>query len=225
MLKLLALDDRYRNVRGAEQAKHDREEARTHAADSIAVISGQADLEQFREDFENQFRQDLTLGVRVLKVLATYFQDDTSPGLLLYEEFVVADKPLDRAARLQVSEEVRRAHRMMLKVFPPKEFYALLAAVEDSCDLSRNRPLVEDLLTNLKQTSTKISDVVAVERLPGEAFGGAYRRGDTFLTSASEALKNLTSVEIELIGSHLKTCATPLRQDPNLVERFGVVLA
>ena len=27
MLKLLALDDRYRNIRGSEQAKHDREEA------------------------------------------------------------------------------------------------------------------------------------------------------------------------------------------------------
>ena len=42
MLKLLALDDRYRNVRGRAQQEHDREEARTHSADCIAVISGQA---------------------------------------------------------------------------------------------------------------------------------------------------------------------------------------
>ena len=52
MLKLLALDDRYRNLRGPDQAKHDREEARTHSADTIAVVSGQADLGKFKEDFE-----------------------------------------------------------------------------------------------------------------------------------------------------------------------------
>ncbi len=225
MLKLLALDDRYQNIRGAEQAKHDREEARTHAADSIAVISGQAELDQFRKNFENQFRQDLPLGVRVLKILGSYFRDDTSPGLLVYEEFIVADKPIDRPARLQVRGEARRAHQMMLKIFPPKEFYALLAAVEDCCDLHRNRPLVEGFLGNLNQTRTKISDVAAVERLPGEAFGGAYGRGDKFLTSSPEALKNLTSTEVELIAAHLEICAAPLRQDSDLVERFGAVLA
>jgi hypothetical protein len=224
MLKLVALDERYRNIRGPEETRHDREEARTHAADSIAVISGQADLEQFRKNFENQFRQDLKLGVRALKILETYFRDDTSPGLLVYEEFIVADKPIDRAARLQVSGEARRAHQMMLKIFPPRQFYALLAAVEDSCDLGRNRQLVEAFLANLKRTNTKISGVAAVERLPGEAFGGAYRKGDTFLTSASEALKNLTPIETELVAAHLETCATPLRQDPDLVQRFGVVL-
>jgi hypothetical protein len=225
MLKLIALDERYRNIRGPEEARHDREEARTHAADSIAVISGQADLKQFRKNFENQFRQELKLGVRVLKILETYFREDTSPGLLVYEEFIVADKPIDRAARLQVSEAARRAHRIMLKIFPRKEFYVLLAAVEDSCDLGRNRQLVEAFLANLKQTNTKISDVAAVERLPGEAFGGAYRKGDTFLTSASEALKNLTSIEIELVRSHLETCATLLSHDPDLVKHFGMVLA
>ena len=113
----------------------------------------------------------------------------------------------------------------MLKIFPPKEFYVLLAAVEDSCDLGRNRQLVEAFLANLKQTNTKISDVTAVERLPGEAFGGAYRKGDTFLTSASEALKNLTAIEIDLVGSHLEACATLLSHDPDLVKHFGMVLA
>src|SRR5438876_6072954 len=37
MLKLLALDDRYRNIRGLAEARHDREEARTHAADIVAI--------------------------------------------------------------------------------------------------------------------------------------------------------------------------------------------
>jgi hypothetical protein len=225
MLKLLALDDRYQNIRGPEQAKHDREEARTHAADVVHVISGQAGIEQFKENFENQFRQEPTLGVRVLKILHTYFRDDTSPGLLLYEEVIAADQPLDRAARQQVRQEAKRAHQMMLKVFPPKEFYALLGAVEDCCDLRRNPPLVEGFLTNLKQTGTKITDAVALERLPGEAFGGAYRKGDTFLTNASEALKSLPSIEASLISSHLQTHAAPLRRDPYLAERFGPTLA
>jgi hypothetical protein len=39
MLKLLALDDRYRNVRGPAESRHDREEARTHAADIVAIVS------------------------------------------------------------------------------------------------------------------------------------------------------------------------------------------
>jgi hypothetical protein len=224
MLKLLALDDRYRNIRGPEQAKHDREEARTHAADIVAVMSGQPNLQQFRENFENQFRQDLTLGVRLLKILQTYFRDDTSPGLLLYEEFIVADKPINRTARHQVSEELRVAHQMMLNIFPAKEFYGLMAAAEDSCDIGRNRPLVEDFLANLKQTRTKISDVTALECLPVEAFGGAYRKGDKFLTSASEAMRNLTSMQMNLIGSHLRACAVSLRLDSDLVERFGAAL-
>jgi len=225
MLKLLALDDRYQNIRGSEQAKHDREEARTHAADIVAVISGQADLEEFRGSFENQFRQDLALGVRVMKILASYFRNDTSPGLLVYEEFIVADKPLNRIAQREVREEATRAHQMMLKILPPKEFYSLLAAVEDSCDVDRNRPLVEDFLSNLKQTRTKITAADAVERLPAEAFGGAYGRGENFLTSASEALKNLAPIEVGLIGSHLQICGAPLRQASDLVERFDTVLA
>src|SRR5208283_1130536 len=44
MLKLLALEDRYRNIRGPAEAGHDREEARTHAADIVAIISAQADV-------------------------------------------------------------------------------------------------------------------------------------------------------------------------------------
>jgi len=49
-------------------------------------------------DFERQFRADFALGLRCLKILRGYFRENTSPGLLLYEEFLVADKPLDRSA-------------------------------------------------------------------------------------------------------------------------------
>jgi hypothetical protein len=105
MLKLLALDDRYQNVRGPDQAQHDHEEARTHSADSVAVASGQLDLRQFKENFINQFHRDHALGVRVLKILDRYFRENTSPGLLVYEESIVADQPLDRAARQTLAEE------------------------------------------------------------------------------------------------------------------------
>jgi hypothetical protein len=39
MLKLLALADRYSNIRGPKEARHDREEAQTHAADIVAIIT------------------------------------------------------------------------------------------------------------------------------------------------------------------------------------------
>jgi hypothetical protein len=121
MLKLLALDDRYRNIRGTAEARHDREEARTHAADIVAIVSAQADLKQFKAEFEHQFDRDPELGVRVNKILDSYFRETTSPGLLVYEEFIVADKPLDRDARREVRGEVKRAHKLILTLLLPKE--------------------------------------------------------------------------------------------------------
>jgi len=113
MLKLLALDESYRNIRGPAEAVHDREEARTHAADIVAIVSAQIDLQRFRADFEHQFDRDPELGLRVRQILDHYFRETTSPGLLVYEEFIVADKPLDRDARREVSGELERAHRLM----------------------------------------------------------------------------------------------------------------
>ena len=56
MLKLLALDDRYRNVRGPAESRHDREEARTHAADIVAIVSAQTNLSHFKEGFRAPVR-------------------------------------------------------------------------------------------------------------------------------------------------------------------------
>ena len=116
MLKLLALDERYRNIRGPAEAKHDREEARIHAADIVAIVKAQTDPKQFKAEFERQFDRQPELGSRVRKILHDYFRETTSPGLLVYEEAVVADTPLDRDARRQISGEVERAHRLMLKL-------------------------------------------------------------------------------------------------------------
>ena len=113
MLKLLALDDRYRNVRGPVEARHDREEARTHAADILAIVSAQTNPAQFKEAFQRQFEADPPLGVRVSQILHGYFSESTSPGLLVYEEFLAADRPLDRDARRDVAQEIERAHQTM----------------------------------------------------------------------------------------------------------------
>jgi toxin FitB len=136
MLKLLALDDRYRNIRGPAEARHDREEARTHAADVIAVASVQADMKGFRQDFGDQFSADATLGLRVLRILDGYFRTSTSPGLLVYEEHLVGDRPLDRAARSEVAGELARAQQLILGLLPPTLFFQLLAGIEDCCDLT-----------------------------------------------------------------------------------------
>jgi hypothetical protein len=113
MLKLLALDDRYHNIRGPAEARHDREEARTHAADIVAIVSAQFDLAVFREAFQRQFYLDAELGKRVSGILREYFREDVSPGLLAYEESLVADRPIDRDTRREVANELNRAHRLM----------------------------------------------------------------------------------------------------------------
>jgi hypothetical protein len=118
MLKLLALDDRYRNVRGPAESRHDREEARTHAADIVAIVSAQTNLSHFKEGFERQFEADRPLGRHVLQVLDEYFRNNISPGMLVYEEFLVADSPLERYARQQVAQEIERAHQLMKTLLP-----------------------------------------------------------------------------------------------------------
>lgn len=46
----------------------------------------------------------------------------------------------------------------MLSLLPPKEFFELLAAAEDSSDFERNPGFVEEFLTSLEQTRTAIDD-------------------------------------------------------------------
>jgi hypothetical protein len=85
--------------------------------------------------------------------------------------------------------------------------------------------LVEDFLGNLMQTSTQIMDARALERLPAEAFGGAFRKGDKFTMSASETLSRLSAIEVSLLAAHLQTRAGRLRSNPELVDRFGSMLS
>lgn len=117
MLKLLALDDRYRNIRGPKEAAHDREEARSHAADIVAILKAQADLATFRFDFLRQFGADAALKERVLRILAGYFRDGVAPGLLLYGEALAANAPAGRESRTAISAELERVVRLLRSYF------------------------------------------------------------------------------------------------------------
>lgn len=117
MLKLLAVDDRYRNVRGPQEATHDREEARTHAADIVAILSSQPDLAAFRFDFLRQFGTDAALKDRAVGVLNKYFHDALSPGLVLYEEALAANAPSGRESRTLISAEMERAVHLFSGIF------------------------------------------------------------------------------------------------------------
>ena len=81
MLKLLALADRYSNIRGPKEARHDREEAQTHAADIIGIVAAIADIPRFNSLFAAQFLPDPLLGLRVLRILSDSFRESHLSGI------------------------------------------------------------------------------------------------------------------------------------------------
>lgn len=112
LLKLLAMDDRYRNVRGPAHAEHDREEARTHAGDIVAVLSAQTNLDQFRDSFAGQFGQDTALRGRTYQIIQDYFGDESKAGVVLYGESLIGSLPSGETVR-ELSGELRRAQRLV----------------------------------------------------------------------------------------------------------------
>lgn len=118
LLKLLALDDRYRNIRGADEAEHDREEAQTHAADIMAVMTAIPDIAKFRRGFYAQLEGQQEVGDRIMSIFERYFRTDSSPGMLLYEEALRRDQPAGRETRVQIRDERSRAFRMIQQLLP-----------------------------------------------------------------------------------------------------------
>ena len=112
MLKCLAADERYRNIRGAEHLRHDREEARIHAADIVAILSAQQDLAEFSQKFKTQFEPEPDLGNRIEKIVKDYFKDLNATGLLLYEEFL-AESSEARSDRRTIEGELGRAKEVL----------------------------------------------------------------------------------------------------------------
>jgi Nucleotidyl transferase AbiEii toxin, Type IV TA system len=220
MLKLLALFDRYHNIRGPQGARHDREEARTHAADIVAVLKSQLDPAQFTQAFVRQFRPELLLGLRVLRIFHDFFREPTSPGFLVYEEHLAANIATGRDVREELQREVQRNHRVVSRIFPIPEFYGLAAAIDDSCDWERIPKLTEDYLAALENARIRITQAPALQFLPGASFGGAFLRGTILMTSASEAIAKLSAVEREILRAHLRSRAETLQANPGLRSTF-----
>jgi hypothetical protein len=118
LLKLFALDDRYRNIRGADEAEHDREEAQTHAADLMAVMTANLDTTEFRRRFYEQLKGQQEVSDRITDVLDRYFRTDSSSGMLLYEEALRRDQLAGRETRVQIRDELNRAFRMIQQLLP-----------------------------------------------------------------------------------------------------------
>jgi hypothetical protein len=118
MLKLLALYDRYHNIRGPLESRHDREEAQTHAADIVAIVKNQPDLAVFRRHFDQQFQRDTDLASRVNRILLDFFRDAVAPGYLLYEEYLASALPAGRVTRTEIREESARTHRILQHILP-----------------------------------------------------------------------------------------------------------
>ena len=112
-MKCLAMDDRYRNVRGIRHYEHDRDSARVHVADIVDILTVQADPVRFRDTFLRQFDRDPDLRVRMAQVTREYFTGDGSPGLMLYEEYSEANADLSPE---QISRERRRALRLLMNL-------------------------------------------------------------------------------------------------------------
>lgn len=112
LLKLLAMDERYRNVRGPIHAEHDREEARIHADDIVGVMRAHENLGEFRTHFRRQFNQDTRLRERAYQIIRDYFGQEARPGLILYGESLMANLPPGESVR-ELGTELRRAQRLV----------------------------------------------------------------------------------------------------------------
>jgi hypothetical protein len=224
VLKALALVDRYNNIRGAREARHDREEAQTHASDIVAILTAQKNPAEFARNFAHQFRSDPGLGIHVLRILHDFFQDAGAPGLIVYMEHVAAGAPADRDTQNALRREVDRAQRVVFSILPPTRFFALAAAIDDSCDQSRLPTLVEDFLSRLEDSRIAVTGELALEFLPASAFGGAFNPGDVLIGSASEALQGLANELRSLLRGYLTLASAALRTNEELRLRFPYTL-
>jgi hypothetical protein len=114
MLKLFAMDDRNKNIRGPKESEHDRERARVHAADVIQLVSDNIKNPEFTEKFWKQFGDDVGLEERIENIFSKYYENLNSPGIQLYREFLSSQG-------LSVDEEIingklREIKYMMSKI-------------------------------------------------------------------------------------------------------------
>jgi hypothetical protein len=67
------------------------------------------------------------LGIPVLRILADYFRERTSPGLILYAEYIAASLPAGRSTTDTIASETEKAFQVVLPFFPNPDFLAVAA--------------------------------------------------------------------------------------------------
>lgn len=224
MLKLLALADRYNNIRGPKEARHDREEAQTHAADIVGIVTAVPNIGRFNNKFLTQFLPKPQLGIHVLRILADYFRGAASPGLIVYTEYLAANLPAERVTPEALRLKTETARRIVAQILPVPEFFALAAAVDDSTEIERGAPFVEQYLSTLESARIPVTDVLALRSLPSGAFGGAYKPGTTFVMSASEPLEKVPDSQRNLLHAYLQSKLQELRSNEELRRKFPNIL-
>jgi len=88
MLKLFAMDDKYKNISGPDKIEENRNEARTHSADIVKIVYEHIQNPDFVKSFWSQFNQNKQLQQRCNNIISSYFKDINNIGIILYEEFL-----------------------------------------------------------------------------------------------------------------------------------------
>lgn len=79
----------------------------------------------------------------------------------------------------------------MFAVLPPSAFFALAAAVDDSCNWDRLPALAEDFLSALEGGRIAVRHELALQLLSACAFGGAFSREMRFSRTPPRLFGNL----------------------------------
>jgi len=105
MLKLFAMDDRFKNIRGPREFRHDRDEARIHSSDIVTLVRYNIQKPDFNNLFWSQFKERESLKNRISDIISGYFKELNNPGIQLYREFlleqtgVIDETEINRALR------------------------------------------------------------------------------------------------------------------------------
>ncbi len=124
-----------------------------------------------------------------------------------------ANLPAEKATAEALRRETETARRIVAQILPVPEFLALAAAVDDSTEIERGAPFVEQYLSTLENARIPVTDVLALQSLPAEAFSGAYKPGATFVMSASEPLEKVSDAQCNLLLAYLQRKLQELRSN------------
>jgi len=99
-----------------------------------------------------------------------FFREFTSPGLIVYTEYVAVNLAADRATSELLRRETELAQRILVQILPVPEFFAMAFAVDDSTEVERDAPFVEQHLLTLESARIPVTDDLALKSLPSGAF-------------------------------------------------------